>query len=67
MLFWIAATYKPKKKNKDDVDKQEELIIEPTIVIAKDDKTAAMKTTVGKADVLGKYDLECVNIFVRPF
>ncbi len=67
MLYWVAATFKPRKKSKEEEEKAEQLILPPEIVVAKDDKTAAMKTTVEKADVFKKYELDRVNIFVRPF
>lgn len=67
MLYWIAATHTPKRKNKDDEQKPEELILPPEIVVAKDEKSAAMKITVKASAIFGKYDLDRVNIFVRPF
>ena len=67
MLFWVAATFKPRKKSKDEEEKAEELIIQPTIIVAKDDKTAAMKATIEKADTLKSYELDRVSVYVRPF
>lgn len=67
MLFWAAATYKPKKKSKEDEEKAEELVLEPKIIVAKSEQAAAMKVTVGEAAKLGQYDLDRINIFIRPF
>ena len=66
-LFWAAATYKPKKKSKEEEEKAEELVLEPKIIVAKSETAAAMKITVTEASKLGKYDLDRVNIFIRPF
>ena len=67
MLYWVAATFKPRKKSKDEEERAEQLIIEPIIVVAKDDKIAAMKTTIDKADSLKKYEADRVSLYVRPF
>jgi len=67
VLYWVAATFKPRKKSKDEEEKAEQVILNPQIVVAKDDKTAAMKITVAKAEVFGGYELDRVNIFIRPF
>ena len=67
MLYWAAATYKPKKKNKEEEEKAEELILEPKIIVAKNEQSAAMKITVGEAAKFTEYDLDRVNIFIRPF
>lgn len=69
MLFWIAAVNIPKKKKKDEGDQagKEQLILKPEIVVAKDEKSAAMKVTIEKADVLKKYDYDRIQLFVRPF
>ncbi len=67
MIYWVAATFKPKKKSKDEEEKAEELILHPEIVVATSEQTAAMKVTVSKASTFKDYDLDRVNIFVRPF
>ena len=66
-LFLAAATFKPKKKNKDEEQKAEELVLEPKIIVASNEQAAAMKVTVSEASKLGKYDLDRINIFIRPF
>lgn len=66
MLYWVAAVLEPTKKEKEN-KVGEKLILEPTIVIAKDDKTAAMKTMMEKADVFKDQNLDHVQVFVRPF
>ena len=67
MLFWVAATHKPKKANKDEAEKAEELILQPEVIVASSEQAAAMKVTVKGAEIFSKYDLDRVNIFVRPF
>jgi hypothetical protein len=66
MLYWVAATFKPKTK-KDEEALPDDIIIQPQVVVAKDEQSAAMKVTVKESEVLKKYDQDRVNIFVRPF
>ena len=66
-LFWAAATFKPKKKSKEDEEKAEELVLEPKIIVASNEQAATMKVTVQEAAKLSKFDLDRINIFIRPF
>ena len=66
MLYWVAATYKPKKK-KDEEEELEQIILQPEVITAKSEQAAAMKITIKQAQEIGKYDQDRVNIFVRPF
>lgn len=67
-LFEYAIVEMPKKGKKEHDEPQEEkLIIGPTAIVAKSDKSAAMKVTLEHADKLKKLDPERINIIVRPF
>ncbi len=66
MLFWVAATLEPTKKEREEESKQETLLVQPKIVVAKDDKTAAMKMLMDSTELKGA-DLNRVNIHVSPF
>lgn len=65
MLYLVALIQKPTKKESED-GKLETLIMEPTPVIARDDKAAAVKAvTQQKGNITG--DLDNVEVLVRPF
>ena len=66
MIYWVAATYKPKKE-KGEEDPTEQMVIQPETVIAKDEQSAAMKVTTDKAETLKKYDHDRVSLYVHPF
>ena len=66
MLYWVAATFEPTKKEKEDEGKQEELLVEPKIIVAKNDKVAAMKLMTTE-DSLKDKDLDRVQVHVSPF
>ena len=66
MLYWVAATYIPKNK-KDEEQKPEELVLQPEIVVAKGEQAAATKVTIKAAEILASYDLDRINVLVRPF
>mgnify|MGYP001562928895 CR=1 FL=1 len=66
MLYWVAATFKPKTK-KDEEELTDNIVIQPQVVVAKTEQNAAMMITVKEAETLAKYDLDRVNIYVRPF
>ena len=66
MLYWVAATFKPRVK-KDEEELPEIVIIQPTTIVSKNDQNAAMMITVKEAETLKKFDQDRVNIFVRPF
>ena len=50
MLYWVAAVLEPNKKQRDEEGKMEELIMQPKIVVAKDDKSAPTKPCVTSAN-----------------
>lgn len=65
MLYLVALVRKPTKKEEED-GKQEVLILPPTAVISRDDKSAAVQAVAankGKIDT----DLSNVEVMVRPF
>lgn len=66
MLYWVAAIEEPTKKQKDEEGKEETLIMQPKIAIAKDEKTAAIKVAMDAEELKGK-DLNKIQIVVRPF
>jgi len=66
MLFWVAATLNPTKKEREEEEKMEELIMQPRIVVAKDDKAAAIKVVMEAEELKGK-DMNRVSVVVTPF
>lgn len=66
MLYWVAAILEPTKKDREELSKEEELILQPKIVVAKDDKAAAIKVVLESSELKGK-DMNRINIVVRPF
>ena len=66
MLYWVAAVLEPNKKQRDEEGKMEELIMQPKIVVAKDDKSAAIKVVMEATELKGK-DLDKIQVVVRPF
>lgn len=64
-IFQYAAVYLPKTERKDSVEKAK-IIVEPTNVLAKDEKQAAMLAARAiPEEYLSKLDQ--VDIIVRPF
>ena len=66
MLYWVAAILEPTKKDRDELSKEEELVLQPKIVVAKDDKAAAIKVVMEADELKGK-DMNRISIVVRPF
>jgi hypothetical protein len=66
MLYWVAAIQEPTKKQREDEDKMEELIMEAKLVVAKDDKAAAIKIVMSAEELKGK-DMNRISVVVRPF
>ena len=67
MLYLVALVKKPTKKEIEDEGKQEELILAPTAVIARDDKSAAVQAVHTNKDKIRDADLNNVEVLVRPF
>ena len=66
MLYWVAAILEPTKKQKEEDAKEEELVLQPKIVVAKDDKAAAIKVVMEATELKGK-DMNRISVVVRPF
>jgi hypothetical protein len=66
MLYWVAAVEEPTKKQKDEEDMQEVVVLQPKIVAAKDDKMAAIKVIRESAELKDK-NLDRISVVVRPF
>jgi hypothetical protein len=66
MLYWVAAIKEPTKKQRDEEDAVEILIMQPKIVVAKDDKSAAINVVVDAEELKGR-DLTKIQVVVRPF
>ena len=62
MLFWVAVVLDPTKKEKEE-GKLEEVIGNPELIVAKDDKAAAIKVAASLTDL----DLDRTQVIVRPF
>lgn len=65
MLYLVALVQKPTKKEEED-GKQEVLILAPTPVIARDDKSAAVQAVASSKEKITS-DLANVEVLVRPF
>lgn len=65
MLYLVALIQKPTKKQEED-GQQETLILPPTPIIAKDDKSAAVQAVANNKDKITA-DLQNVEVIVRPF
>ena len=65
MLYLVALVQKPTKKEEEN-GKQEELILAPTAIIARDDKAAAVRAVAQNKDKISE-DLSNVEVIVRPF
>ena len=66
MLYWVAAVSEPTKKQKEEEGKGEELLMQPKVIVAKDEKTAAIKVVMEATELKGK-DLDKVQVIVSPF
>jgi hypothetical protein len=65
MLFLVALIQKPTKKEEED-GKQETLILAPTPIVARDDKSAAVQAVANSKERITA-DLSNVEVLVRPF
>ena len=65
MLYLVALIQKPTKKQEEN-GQQEKLILAPTPVIARDDKSAAVQAVSSNKDKI-EGDLSNVEVIVRPF
>lgn len=65
MLYLVAIIQRPTKKQEED-GQQEQLILAPVPVIARDDKAAAIKAVTEQRNNITA-DLSNVDVIVRPF
>lgn len=65
MLYLVALIQKPTQKEIEN-GKQEILVLPPTPVIAKDDKSAAVQAVASNKDKITG-DLQNMEVLVRPF
>jgi hypothetical protein len=67
-LYWMAAFYAPKKKDKDDENSQERavIVINPGVILAENESIATMKAT---RLIPAEYEdkLDQVTLAIRPF
>lgn len=66
MLYWVAAIIEPTKKEKEETSAMEKLVMQPKIIVARDDKDAAIKVVMGEESLKG-IDVDKLQIVVRPF
>jgi len=66
MLYWVAAIIEPTKKEKEETSAMEKLVMQPKIIVARDDKDAAIKVVMGEESLKG-LDADKLQIVVRPF
>jgi hypothetical protein len=66
MLFWVVATLNPTKKEREEEEKMEELLFQPKVIVAKDDKAAAIKVVMESEELKGK-DMNRITVVVAPF
>jgi hypothetical protein len=64
MLFEVALVRQPTKKEQED-GKLEELIMAPTCVVARDDKSASVQAVMANKDKISG-DISNVTVLVRP-
>ena len=66
-LFEVAIIYHGKKARKEtEEDGEAKLLVEPKWIMAKSDKVASMRV-LRQAEIPDDYDLERVEVLVRPF
>lgn len=67
-VFWVVASYKPKKKEKDDKSEQEKerIIYEPKAIIA-DSKESALKKGIIMVPAEYHEKMDEVEVEVAPF
>lgn len=64
-LYEVALIERPTKKEQED-GKSEKLILPPTPVLAKDDRSAGFQAVIEHKDKIA-VDLQRVEVLVRPF
>ena len=64
-LFWVCA-FERQPKKKDEEEQMPKLILQPKCILAKDDKSAAIKA-MRDEESLKTCDIDRLEIAVRPF
>lgn len=64
-LYTVAIIKKPTPKARED-GALETMVLEPTSVIARDDKSASLQALLNSKDKIGT-DVSDVEVLVRPF
>lgn len=62
-LFEVAAIF----ENEDDEDAEAKVVLEPDTLLAESKESAFMKTIKENPDKFDGYDLDNVEVLVRPF
>lgn len=62
-LFEVAAIF----ENEDDEDAEAKVVLEPDTLLAESKESAFMKTIKENPDEFDGYDLDNVEVLVRPF
>jgi len=65
-LFIVAAVENPSKKDVEENDAISKIILQPTCILARDDKDAAIKAVLG-CDELKNANHDRLEVLIRPF
>lgn len=65
-LFMVAAVENPSKKDVDENEAMSKIIMQPTCILARDDKDAAIKAVLG-CDALKNANQDRLEVLIRPF
>jgi len=67
MLYLVAVVEIPTKKDADENLALEKLILEPTAIVARDDKSASAIAIQRNQDKFANVNMDRVEVRVRPF
>lgn len=65
-IYLVAVLEIPTKKESEESGTLPKLVLEPTAVVARDDKDAALKVAMGNTKLQG-LDKDRLEVVVRPF
>ena len=65
-LYEVAIIEQPRKKKDEDIQAPK-IVLEPRVLMARNDQDAAVKAALKFRDDLGEADPERIDIIVRPF
>jgi len=66
-LYEVAIIEQPKKVKDDENVQTPKIVLEPRVLMARNDQDAAVKAALKFRDDLGDADPERIDIIVRPF